>query len=556
MQGIFYREQREGCGVKMHRSKMKWKIFNLKNNFLLLTFLVIVVSLLVSDFLISDKIGSLAYDNLEIKVSEIANITAHAPVVRDTLAEGKPEDQKDLEAFTEKILETSGVRFITVLDMQRIRKTHPNPHLRGTYYENHDADDAFAGNHKISVDTGPLGTSLRAFAPVYNEQGVQIGVVLAGVMLDAVDLTVIKAREHLLIGSFCGLLVGILGAFFLARRIKESTFGLEPFVVARLLEERNAILTSIREGAIAIDRDENITIVNTAAMQLFQKSKMKEELIGQKVDAVVPNSRMQNVLQSGEAELDQEQQLNGRTIVTNRVPVLVDGQLVGVVATFRDKSEMRKLAEKLVDLKIYVDALRAQTHEFMNKLHVVGGLVHLEKYEQLKEYIAQIAHRYQMEIGMVVRGIRDPVLAGFLLGKVSLARESGANLIIAEQSNVREFQDQEMIHDVITIVGNLINNALDAVADTEQKDIVVELVETEGRLHITVRDTGKGFDTNVSNPFTNTYSTKGEHRGFGLYITKASVDRWGGDIQVESEYGKGTVFFVSLPCKTEDGFFD
>jgi len=542
--------------VKMNKSRIRCKIFNLKNNFLLLTFSVIIVSLLVSDFLISDKIGSLTYNNLEIKVSEIANIVANAPVVRDTLAEGNAEDQKDLEVFTEKIMETSGVRFVTVLDMHRMRKTHPNPNLRGTYYENDDADEAFAGNSKISVEEGSLGTSLRAFAPVYNEQGAQIGVVLVGVMLDAVDLTVIKAREHLLIGSFCGLCVGILGAFFLARRIKESTFGLEPFAVAKLLEERNAILASIREGAIAIDVDENITLVNTAAMQLFQKSKMKEELIGQKVDDVVPNSRMQNVLQSGEAELDQEQQLNGRTIVTNRVPVMVHGKLVGVVATFRDKSELRTLAEKLVDLKIYVDALRAQTHEFMNKLHVVGGLVHLGKYEQLKEYIAQIAHRYQMEIGMVVRGIRDPILAGFLLGKLSKAREAGGNLILAEQSNVREFQDEEMIHDVITILGNLINNALDAVADTEQKDIMVELVETDGRLHITVRDSGKGFDEEMPDPFSNTYSTKGEHRGLGLYITKASVERWGGDIQVESEHGKGTAFYVSLPYKTEDGFFD
>ncbi len=533
------------------------KIFNLKYNFLLLTFLVIAVSLAVTDFLISTKVTAIAHDNLQTKVIEIADITANTPVVIDALAGGRKDDQKALQEFTEKISAISGVRFITVMDMQKIRKTHPDSTKLGLYYQNHDGDVAFEGEVRTSIDNGSLGRSLRAFVPVYASDGRQVGVVLVGVMLDEVDAAVAKARQNLLFGSFCGLLVGILGALFLANHIKKFTFGLEPFAMAKILEERNAILASIREGAIAIDEHENITMVNKAAHQLFEETKICPNLIGRKVEDVVPNSRMKNVLQTGMAELDQEQNLHGRTILTNRTPIIVNNQIVGVVATFRDKSEMCKLAEKLVDLKIYAEALRAQTHEFMNKLHVIVGLTYLENYTQLKEYISQIAHKYQTEVGAVAKIIRDPVLAGFLLGKLSLARESGVKMQLSEECIVPDLHDAEIVHDIITIVGNLVNNALDALKKVKKKEIYLKIVTENDVLKIEIRDTGEGIEQEKRQEiYQSTYSTKGRNRGFGLYITKCSVERWGGTIKVISEKGTGTTFYVNLPYKCEERFFD
>jgi two-component system, CitB family, sensor histidine kinase MalK len=527
--------------------------FTLQNNFVILTFVVITVSLLVTDYFISDRVGTTAYEQLNEEAIEIANVVANTPLIIEGLSEQK--NQNEIQPFVEKIRGISGVRFITVMDMDRIRKSHPDPTMIGTYYGNRDADLAFAGSEKTSIDHGSLGMSLRAFSPVYTIDGKQVGVVLVGIMLDEVAATVTQSRYSVLFGSACGLLIGMLGAGLLARKIKKVTFGMEPFVIAKMLEERNAILSSVREGIFAVDRDSRITVINKEALRLFHKAGISDEARGQDVEEFVPNTRMQNVLKTGEAELDQEQELEGVTLLTNRVPVCVNGEIVGVVATFRDKTEVRKLAEKLVDIKIYAEALRSQTHEFMNKLHVIIGMIHMEYYGELKDYVMKIAQQYQVEVGSVVKKIKDPVVAGFLLGKLSWAREVGVEMELEEECCLPDMADADMVTELITIIGNLLDNAVDAVEKSTVKQINVKIIQNCGVLKIEVSDTGKGIPTEQYEAiFKNGYSTKGENRGVGLYILKRSLERLQGNISFVSETGKGTTFYVSLPYRNKERF--
>lgn len=529
--------------------------FSLQNNFVILTFLVILVSLLVTDFLISDKIGSSTYEQLNLKAVQIANVMANTPVVVDGLINQKEQDE--IQTFSEKIREISDVHFIVVMDMNRIRKSHPDKTKIGTYYETDDTGEAFTGKIQTSVAHGSLGESLRVFSPVYSEDGKQIGVVLVGIMIDEVSNIVSQSRYSVLFGSICGLLIGMLGAVLLARHIKKMTFGLEPFVIAKMLEERNAILASVREGIFAVDRNSRITVINTEALRLFHKAGINDEAVGKDVEAFVPNTRMQNVLKTGVAELDQEQELEGVTLLTNRVPICVNGEIVGVVATFRDKTEMRKLAEKLVDLKIYAEALRAQTHEFMNKLHVIIGMLHMQSYDELKEYVMKISHQYQLEIGTVVKKIKDPIVAGFLLGKLSWAREAGIEMELSESCFLPDMADSELVNDLIVIMGNLIDNAVDAVAKEEIKKIDISIVQICDELKLEVRDTGGGISQEAyENIYKNGFSTKGENRGVGLYILKRSIKRLQGRISFISEVGKGTTFYVNLPYRSKERFFD
>jgi CitB family two-component system sensor histidine kinase MalK len=527
--------------------------FTLQNNFVILTFVVITVSLLVTDFFISDKVGTTAYEQLNEEAIEIASVVANTPLIIEGLNDEK--NQNEIQPFVEKIRGISGVRFITVMDMNRIRKSHPDPTMIGIYYDNHDADLAFAGKEQTSIDYGSLGKSLRAFSPVYTADGKQVGVVLVGIMLDEVAATVTQSRYSVLFGSACGLLIGMLGAVLLARHIKKVTFGMEPFVIAKMLEERNAILASVREGIFAIDSDSRITVINTEALRLFNKAGINDEAVGENVEDFVPNTRMQNVLKTGEAEFDQDQELEGVTLLTNRVPVLVNGEIVGVVATFRDKTEVRKLAEKLVDIKIYAEALRSQTHEFMNKLHVVIGMIHMEYYDELKDYVMKIAHQYQIEVGAVVRKIKDPVVAGFLLGKLSWAREVGVEMELEEDCCLPDMADADMVTELVTIIGNLLDNAVDAVEKSTVKKINVKIIQNCGVLKIEVSDTGKGIPREQYEAiFKNGYSTKGENRGVGLYIMKRSVDRLKGEITFVSKIGQGTTFYVSLPYRNKERF--
>jgi len=363
-----------------------------------------------------------------------------------------------------------------------------------------------------------------------------------------------NSRGGIYVAVGVGLLVGLLGSLVLAKNIKKSLFGLEPFTIAKNFEERSAMLQTVREGILAVDKESYITIANEEAMRLFRQANIRGEPIGRKVDEYVPNTRMQEILMNGQAEFDQEQDLNGITIMTNRVPLIVDGEIVGAISTFRDKTEIRQLAEKLTGVSIYAEALRSQTHEFMNKLHVIVGMVRMGHYERLTNYISHIANQYEVEVGDVVAKIKDSVLAGFVLGKLSLAREAGAEMILSEDSFVPVPAEPEVVHELIIIVGNLISNALEAVEQSIIKRISLKLTYDSDVLMITVSDTGQGIDEEMQKKiFEKGYSNKGVNRGFGLYLVQQSLERLGGEITVVSKVGCGTQFQVILPYWRQEG---
>ncbi|MDG2794278.1 Spo0B domain-containing protein, partial [Vibrio parahaemolyticus] len=270
--------------------------------------------------------------------------------------------------------------------------------------------------------------------------------VAVGISADNVKERVKESRHIIYIGVGVGVLVGMIGAILLARHIKKSLFGLEPHRIAKILEERNTMLQSVKEGIIAVDKEANVTLINNEAKRLFKKSGLEEDFIGKDVELYMPNSRIKEVLQTGEVQLNEEQNIYGITIVTNRVPLYVKGEIVGAIATFRDKTEIRKLAEELTGIRLYAEALRAQSHEFMNKMHVVLGLTHMKQYEELQKYISGMVSEHQYEIGGVMKRIKSPVFAGFLLGKLSYAREKNIKLIISEDSYMPEIDDESITH--------------------------------------------------------------------------------------------------------------
>ncbi len=535
--------------------RTKKSLFSLQTKIAVLACIVVALALLVADVIINEKISENAQTEASNEAIEIARIVANSAVVIEGLS-GK-RDEKQIQTFTEKTLSISDVRFITVMDMNRVRKSHPNEFKIGEYYEEDDADPVFEGQENTSINQGSLGTSLRALSPVFDEEGRQIGVVLVGIMVESVQAAIDDNRAGIYIGVGVGMLVGVLGALLLARNIKKILFGLEPSAIAKIFEERNAMLQSVREGILAVDQESRMTIANEEAIRLFQQAGIEGDPIGKKVDEYVPNTRLQNILKTGEAELDQEQDLNGTIILANRIPVIVDGEIVGAIATFRDKTEIRQLAEKLTGVRIYAEALRSQTHEFMNKLHVILGMIRMGYYERLTQYVSGIAHQYQLEVGFVVKKIKDPVLAGFLLGKLSLAREAGVEMKLSESSFLPEPDQPEIVHELITIIGNLINNALDAVEKSITKEIGIDFSHMNNVLTIHVSDSGIGMNEEVKqNIFTKGYSTKGEDRGLGLYLIQRSLERLGGEINVISNVSKGTLFSVTVLYWSKEGYID
>ncbi|KAB7704169.1 two-component system sensor histidine kinase DcuS [Bacillus aerolatus] len=523
--------------------KIKGKI-TLQALIVMLVVLVVVSSLGVTNMLIASKVAESTRRSLAEKVTITSRLVAESAVVRDGLSGKGPE--KAIQPFTEKIRKQSGTHYyITVFDMKGIRKSHPNPALIGKPFQGGDEGPVLAGEEHLSTAEGSLGVSIRYFTPVFDEEGRQTGAAAVGITLKQVETAVDQSRSIIYAGLAAGLVIGLSGALYLGRRVRRVMFGLEPHEMARLLEERSIMIESTHEGMVAVDRAGRITLINEAAARLLEKAGIHGPFTGKEAESVIPRFHLPAILEKGEAVVDEEVDVNGFVFYVNSSPLKVEGRVIGAISTFRDKTEVKKLAERLSGTEMYAEALRAQTHEFMNRLHVILGMVHMKNYDALAAYIEEINIRYQDSIGYLSRRIKDPVIAGFLLAKMSYSVEQGKEVVLSEDSYLPDKKDSRFTHELITILGNLIDNALEA-TPIDGRPVTVLIESEETGLTIEVKDHGKGMDS-PDEAFTKGVSEKGKGRGFGLHLVNESVGLLGGTIQVLTEKGKGTIIEVVIP---------
>ncbi|WP_223069127.1 DcuS/MalK family sensor histidine kinase [Paenibacillus caui] len=528
------------------RRKAGW---SLQTKMIILVLVVVIVVLLVTNLLIGRNISKYTQQNLSLKVTDIARMVAHSDIVIDGMTGKRPE--RDIQTYASQTMELTGVGYVVVLDMNLIRKSHPDPKAIGhSFLDRKDAARSLLGEEYVSIAKGVLGKSQRAFTPVRDADGKQVGVVVVGIYLDKIMQEVRSSQFMVTAGIIIGLTAGLIGAFLLARHIKKILFGMEPSQIAQLLEERGAMLHSVDEGVFAVNRSGALTLVNSKAMDLLGEK--AEFLLGKKIDSYSTQTIFEQVLEDGNPELNVEQNIKGVTVLANYVPVRVNGEVVGALATFKDLTEVKKLAEQLTGVQHYSDALRAQSHEFMNKLQVISGMVHMGSYKELDQYIQQTTGQHQSEVGFIVRRIKDPVFAGFLLGKFSSAREDGVEFLVSEESYLPEPKDPDILHDLIKITGNLINNAIEALQECDKKQVIVTLQYDCGWLLIEVKDSGKGIPREIrENIFTKGFSTKGENRGLGLFFVQQTVMELQGNIELRTVVGRGTSIQVKIPYEAK-----
>lgn len=518
----------------------------LQTKIMLLVFAVVMVVLLITDILISGSIEFEIKDSSGKQAERVAHLMAHSPMIIEGLT--NEEKVPAMQKYANESGAIAGVQFIVILDMQGVRKSHPDRVKIGQRFVGGDEVQALAGKEYISVARGTLGDSLRYFVPVRTTDGTQVGVVVVGILMDNLLVLVRDVGKGILVVTVIGMIVGIIGAFLLSYNIKKTLFGLEPEIIAKKLEERSAMLQSVHEGIIAVDQQGIITLVNGEARRMLALAGIVDNPMDKPVEAYVPNTRLLEVINSGRPQLNQEQDFHGLSVLTNRLPIVVNGKIVGAISTFRDKTEVKTLAEQLTGVREYVDALRAQAHEFMNQLHVILGLVKVESYGQLATYIKRIASEHEVEVSFVTKRIKEPVIAGFVLSKLSLAREKNVMMNLAEESYVPQPKQEEIVHELVTIIGNLVENAFDAVSNSAQKEVELHMYCADGMLYIDCSDTGEGICPEVRDClFEKGVSNKGKNRGFGLYLVKRSVEKLAGIIEFESRPGEGTVFTVKIP---------
>ncbi|MFK4436379.1 CitB family two-component system sensor histidine kinase MalK [Paenibacillus sp. RC73] len=532
---------------KLRRGK---PLFKLRGLITLLVCLVMALVLLPVTLLFAERVEHETEMGLEEKAMSIARTLSHTPLIIEHLQQS--DSSSSMQKYVQKVSSANHVQFIVVMDMKGIRKTHPDPRMIGKAFAGGDEYTALHGHESVSVAKGTLGLSMRAFSPVFSSTGKQLGAIVVGISMQDVLRAQGGNYRLIAIAIGVGMLIGAGGAVVLARKIKNMLFGLEPPEIARLLEERNAMLQSIKEGVIAVDESGRVMLMNAEAIRLLRQAGIEDiSSSGQEINAYLSAFRLQEVLAAGTPRMDEDMELGGITLLTTSVPIRVKGGIVGAIVTFRDKTEVNQLAERLTGVSLYTEALRAQAHEFMNKLHVIMGMVHLRMYDKLEHYILDAVEHHQVEIGSITRQIRDPVMAGFVLGKLSRAREVGVSFELTPGSYLPETGRTQTIHELITILGNLFDNAVEAMESLEHKQITLTLYYEEnqknGCLTCVVSDNGPGVpEPLVEAIFEKGFSTKGESRGMGLYLVTQSVKRLKGTIKlIPAE--QGCCFQIKIP---------
>ncbi|WP_325176648.1 sensor histidine kinase [Paenibacillus alkalitolerans] len=525
----------------MDKLRIHWKIT-------ILSFGLVLFSLLIGGIIILGSVARLREDELGRRVMITARTVADLPVVQEYV--GAPDGWKQIAPIADNIRIINDVAYIVVLDMNRNRLSHPIWARIGEKFEDADADAAFAEHTYLSRASGEAGTAVRAYVPVIDEQHRQVGVVVAGQLLPTLGEMISNQRHFIIVTMLLSLSFGIWGSWQLARHIKRQMFNLEPQEIARMFRERSAAFQAMHEGVVAIDTKENITIFNDRAKQIFGIS---GDVIGLPIRDVLPDTRLPEILEQKTPVYNRELRVGNALIWSNRIPISEQQQTIGALAIFQDRTEVTRMAEELTGVRAFVDALRVQNHEYMNKLHTIAGLIQLDKKEQALQYVFEVSE-YQEELsGFLQEHFCSDSIAGLLLSKISRGKELGIHVELDRRSGIKRFPADLDHHDLVIVIGNLVENAFDALATAEQdrKEVYVSIEQDDEVLSVLVEDNGIGMtEETKARMLEQGYSTKqSENRGVGLHLVNRIVQKAAGELRCESSPGQGASFMISFPMR-------
>ncbi|MER5548473.1 sensor histidine kinase [Streptomyces sp. NPDC002589] len=480
----------------------------------------------------------------EQRALAIAQTTAAEPQIQQAMEYGGGGDV--VRTIAERIRKASGASYVVVTDRNGIRYSHPDPALIGKPIDH--PLDVLDGHPRSGIDNGATGRSANGQAPLVGPTGTLVGEVSAG--LPERDVLGELWHQLPIFGLYAAIAtaLGSAAAYLLARRLKRTTFGLELEEIAGLLQDREAMLHGIKEGVVAFDPDGRITVVNDEARRLLGLG----TALGSSLEEVLPDGRLRRALDGTLTGTDVSVLTDDHCLVVNRMPVTLHGRELGAVVTVRDRTEMVGLLRELDSVRGLTDALRAQQHEFTNHMHTVAGLLDIGEHDSAYEYAVDMARAGQALTESVRRHIGNPLMVGLIVAKTTVAAERGVRVVLDDDSVLGA--DPPHLRRLLTIVGNLLDNAIDAAAGgwppASGREVRLTLIEGEERVTVRVGDTGPGIPLGTSaSIFEDGWSTRPSRgtarRGLGLALVHRLVQRHGGTITVSE--GPGAVFTAVLP---------
>ncbi|MER7820287.1 hypothetical protein, partial [Streptomyces sp. NPDC096153] len=440
---------------------------------------VVLVAAIVAGF----ALFSYVTDRAQAEETARRQTTATAAAVADfpsvVTAVRSPDPTARLQPYAERLRKDAGVDFVVIMTPDGRRWTHPEPGEIGHIYLGH-IDEARQGRTVSETYTGTLGPSVRTVAPVRDESGRIVALVSAGITIDKISEQLGKQVTALLGMAGAALALGGLGTYVINARLRRHTHGMNAAELSRMHDYHEATLHAVREGLLMLDGHRRIALINDGARELLG---LGADVVGRGPDELGLPPGLTGALLASEPRVDELHLTAARVLVVSTQPV-VGGERRGTVVTLRDHTELQSLSGELDSERGFTQALRAQAHEAANRLHTVVSLIELGRADEAVEFATAELELAQVLTDRVVTAVGEPVLAALLLGKAAQANESGVELVLTDDSRIDDGVLPPWLppRDLVTILGNLIDNAVEASSATRPAAREAEPHRAEGVL--------------------------------------------------------------------------
>ena len=493
-------------------------------------------------------------DKTDRNLQNISETIATSPsFMENDIQNGTAQDQVNLMRYLDSLKKSLyDVDVISIVNKNNQRFYHTNHSLIGTQYDGEQPDFSPVEKTFYIVNTnGPSGAQRRAYSALYSETGEYLGFIMVIILTEHVNQNVTQIITTYTILAVVAIIIELFITSRISKSIKNSLLGYEPDTISAMYLVRDNILESLKEGVIAVDKNGNILFTNNSAVKMLDKGSTATEFIGKNIEQIKNGNVIKTVLNGTEKKFGiQGQRMDGTDVIIDRIPIKHEEDSIDTICILHDRAEYTKLMEDLAGTRYLVDSMRANNHDFTNKLHVILGLIQMEMYDQATSYIENITMVQRASISKIMNSISEPALAALLIGKTARAAELNVKFTLRDGSHFSNTDMHIPTEVLITVIGNLIENAFESMNAKEPNpsnpnELIIGLFSKEDSILITVDDTGLGIsEENKQRIFENGFSTKGENRGTGLYQVKTMVENFGGLITVDSQENVGTSFFV------------
>jgi two-component system CitB family sensor kinase len=497
----------------------------------LITFIPLFLSYVV---FLKDKLSS-NEERIKMNLKNVALRMSESDLIQQKLY--NRENDKSIQEYTKKFINNlEDIDLIVVGDMTGEKYSHLDEEQVGKKYVNNDNKEVIeTGDSYYSIMEGSIGYTLRRFEPIMYK-GKQVGFVMVGKYSNEISQTTRKITITYTFLFILSLFIAILIHKGLARKVKKAMLGMEPEEITMLYNQKNIIINSVKDGVIAINKENKITEINDNCYSLFKD-----------FSSVKIIDKLWSYIEAKEPIKMKEMIIQGKRIFVTLNPIVQDKNYYGAVITLTDREDINKIAKEITGIDEVVKNLRANVHEFKNNLHVIVGLLQLKEYDETIKYIRKI-QKVKENNTVKSLNIDDYYVRALILSRELVAKERNIELMITKDSFLYEKHNFVDSYDLVTILGNLIENAFEAciIVEEDFRKVEVSLWEDDTKIKIMVKDNGKSIDKDMKEKlFIEGESSKGQGRGTGLYLVKSRVELYNGDIKiVEDENEKSFVITI------------